>query len=678
MAAESRGGRFPAPGADRTWLDPRRWQVNDRIDAAACLVLLVACTLAKLALLQPVGPLIFFDELLYRQGAEALAGQGPYPSGHYPFLYPLLLAPGEALHAGFRGIFVANVLATSALIPACWLLGRTIGMKWAWPCALAAALLPIQWVFPVQVMAENLFVPLFAWAVWYAIRARVPGAAASLVYGASLASLFLVKYLALPAIPLIWATWLFGLASREVRWRSLSRIAALSLAGMAAMVIAWIAYAQANGIALDEAFGSKVSGLHAGELMTPAAVAMWAAAYLCALILLAAPFLPRFAEALGALAVAPRRLLRESPLARLTLLFALLAGGYWLICVQHSAGAMRNYPVPQRVVVRYLMHLLPLVAVLGLALTLRPDPRPRLRHAVPLAAIAAGAVWVAHQVLYADLAWDFPPWFAAIPLYSTDILGFREPSMLWPLLGLVAASAFVGLHRSIAWAWVAAWLLLLGMATLVVQQRAERDSTTRPSHARALAPLLANATRRHENVLVITELRREPPVVLRQALMFWGADPGAFRVIGPGQAASAQADKTEVLRITMKPRPGDEVLRYPVGNATGYIYREHSDGNGRPETPAGNASLLVEPAFACAGSRPRVATLAWDARASGAGRVMLFIGTRDGGEKPFTGGIAHGSRTTGPWARPGMVFRLRDGGSGRLLAETVLEARDCR
>ena len=187
---------------------------QDTWDIAACVLLVLACTLAKFAWLDPVGPLIFFDELLYRQGAEALAGLRTYPSGHYPFLYPLLLAPGEALHAGYRGIFVANVLAGSALIPACWLLARTVGMRWGWPCALAAALLPLQWLFPTQVLSENLFVPLFAWTVWYAIRAARPGVSASMVYGVALASLFLVKYLALPAIPVIWAAWLFGLVAR--------------------------------------------------------------------------------------------------------------------------------------------------------------------------------------------------------------------------------------------------------------------------------------------------------------------------------------------------------------------------------------------------------------------------------------------------------------------------------
>jgi hypothetical protein len=667
---------MPVRRTQHDWLP--RLGGGDRRDLAACLLVLVACTVAKFMWLDPVGPVIFFDELLYKQGAEALAGQGVYPSGHYPFLYPLLLAPGEMLHAGYFAIFVANAIATSTIIPACWLLGRAVGMRPGWPAALAAALLPLHWVFPTQVLSENLFVPLFTWAVWYAIRARVPGRISSVVYGAALASLFLVKYLALPAIPLIWATWLFGVATQSAGWRAAGRPAALSIAGMLAMVALWVAYAMGNGIAFAEAFGSKVSGLNAGDLMTPAAVLMWAAAYLCALVMLAAPFLPRILEGWSRFARAPLQALRESPRDRLLFLCSLLAGGYWLICIQHSAGAIHNYPVPQRIIVRYFMHLTPLIWVLGLALTLSPPPRARPWFGVAAAVLSGAALWVAHQVLYADIAWDLPAWFATIPLYSTDIIGFEPFAKLWALVGLVVAAGFVGRHRGLAWAWVAAWVVLQGSASLLAHDQAASMNSTRPLHAKALAPLVIQAAREHGRILVITELRQETPRILTQALEFWGADPTTFEVIGPGQERAARAETVEVLRITGSRRAG-AVTHYRVGHATGYIYREHFDGTGgATELPSGDATFRVEPDWMCSGARPQVATLSWDARESGANRVRVFIfSSRDGSEKIFAGGPAVGRRPTGPWATPGMTFRLRTSDSGQLLAEAQIATRRC-
>lgn len=58
--------------------------------------------------------------------------------------------------------------------------------------------------------------------------------------------------------------------------------------------------------------------------------------------------------------------------------------------------------------------------------------------------------------------------------------------------------------------------------------------------------------------------------------------------------------------------------------------------------------------------KPGIATLlTWNVKASGADTVVLYVVARNGQERNFGRGGPVGRKATGPWLRPGTVFKLR-------------------
>lgn len=654
------------------------WETPQRREWAAIILLMAACIVAKLWFLKPVGPILFFDELIYKQDADALATLSPYPSGQYPFGYPLAITPAILLGAGYQGIFWINVVLTTMLVPACFLLAKEIRSEHAWLAAAVAALLPLQTVFPTQVLSENLYVPMFVFVVWFAVRGRCTSASMAFLYGLALGGLFLIKYLALPAIPLIWVMWLYGIASTDGGRESISWRRAALFSGVAVLgaIVAWFAFIQLSGISVVKA-GSRVSGIHAAEI-GPASIAMWASAYAAAICLLAGPFLPLLASAVAAVCRTPLQWMRDSALARLLLLTALLVGGYWLVATLHSAGGASNYPIPQRVVMRYFMALTPLVVVLGLALAFRND-FPRLRGIALAAVIAASlvALFLAHAILYKNAVWSFPPWFATIPLYSSDISGLQPTGMLVFLAALVLASAW-----SYEWLrpiWVVGVLVLFALCLVIVTQRGQQQSTTRPVHPKVLAPIVLEAVRSHDTVVVVTDLPQEPPRVMMRALVFWGVPKKKIRVITPQEMASMDVGATTpVYLITGRRQPQPLVREYRYGSRTGYVYilRRPAPPTVLESSGDGVHLMRIEGPPLCFGAPGVTRTVSWNVSQRGNLRLAIYVLAGDGNERLFAKGGATGRKDTGQWLRPGMKFRVR-AADGRLLDQIEVPGRRC-
>lgn len=88
-------------------------------------------------------------------------------------------------------------------------------------------------------------------------------------------------------------------------------------------------------------------------------------------------------------------------------------------------------------------------------------------------------------------------------------------------------------------------------------------------------------------------------------------------------------------------------------------------------------TFTVEPSIVTSCSPPTVASVSWNVTGSGANVVKIYVRESGGQEKLFAQGAADGSTNTGPWVRPGMVFRLVDGDSGKLLSTFVIGHKIC-
>ena len=90
--------------------------------------------------------------------------------------------------------------------------------------------------------------------------------------------------------------------------------------------------------------------------------------------------------------------------------------------------------------------------------------------------------------------------------------------------------------------------------------------------------------------------------------------------------------------------------------------------------------LLADPAVVrtCDVRKGVRTSLRWDVSESGAEKVVLYaLSPKQAQERPFGRGGPIGSKQSGPWLRPGMVFRLRDQADGRELASVTITGVPC-
>lgn len=659
-----------------------RFRYVPALDLLGLLVVVGLSIALKVEWLDPVGPVIFFDEMLYGLSSRAMAGEISYPSGHYPFIYPLLLAPAVLAGAGYDGLFLTNVLATSSLPVACWLLARSCGARLGLPAAACSALLPLHFTFPTQVMAENLFVPLFVFAAWYAVRGRGVGRAASFAFGGLLSALFLTKYLALPAAPVLAAIWLVGLRANGADRGRVAAAGAWCVFGWMALTATWLAYANGQGITLRAALGGNVSGINAGVELTARTLFMWTCVYLAALALACGPFLPRLLEQ-GALAAAgPLRYLREGPYSRLVVLTLLLAAGYVAICVQHSAGGAMNHPVPQRVVARYFMHLVPLVLVIGVCGIVQG----RGRHggwllAGMASALGGVALWYGWAILYDNAAWTFPHWFAAIPLYATDILALKDEYLLEMAIFMAAVSLLVARIPLVRWLFLALVATWYYQGSVDVAKLARKETAINPLHARAVAPFVLQDIGAGHKVLVIHEIPRLSIVDMRQALVFWGAQEEKVAVAQGEHAIGVPPGTTSAYRVTTRDVDGLEVVAtYRLGNRDGHVYREDVEAlTSRGEVPAlPDAPAAAEVVGDCApAGANNTVRLTWDFTTHRVRGVSIFVVGAAGAEQLFAQEGPAGTMSTGNWVTREMEFRFRDVVNGKLLRDVDADYSTC-
>lgn len=198
----------------------------------------------------------FTDQASYVLMARSLWREGEFlvlggPSGHYPPLYPALLAPGTA--AGVRDLVVfaaiGNLAMASGLVPL-WLVAR----RFLEPRLLVLGLVltslaPSILLLPTEFFSENLFYPLFWWWAWAGLRLGESWRARwAVLWGLLLGALVLTRTIGLALVgaapcALVLEAILAGRSRgpREVL-RGAARgllLAALALAVAALVVLPW-------------------------------------------------------------------------------------------------------------------------------------------------------------------------------------------------------------------------------------------------------------------------------------------------------------------------------------------------------------------------------------------------------------------------------------------------------
>lgn len=105
---------------------------------------------------------------------------------------------------------------------------------------------------------------------------------------------------------------------------------------------------------------------------------------------------------------------------------------------------------------------------------------------------------------------------------------------------------------------------------------------------------------------------------------------------------------------------------------------ENRLASGQEVAAKSSPAISIDPATmkSCDGI---VATVHWNASKVGinANSTEIWVGPSDGDTKVFSAGGASGDTQTGPWARPGTRFLLKNKQDGKVLGEAIVGGPAC-
>lgn len=377
------------------------------------------------------GPLIFKDELYYRQNALAIFHGLQYVTPHYPPLYSLILAPAFWAKNWYQAMLAINALLSSMLIPAAWFLSCSIGMKRPLLASLLVALLPFHAVYPRFVMSENLFVPLFVLAIALAVRGGRSGKLESILFGITLGAAHLTKYLFLPSVPVLFCAWAvvnFFHQSEDVKTvkPEFSRNFLYAIVPYILLMTLWMCYGYASGYEWQRLLGFGLSG-NQKIISSLSRFGFWFMAYSSYVMLMAIPFWALF----GSFAVQFLSERFRTQFSRNNVLFLIfllcLVVGYCFVAANHSYSSKYNVSVPQYILGRYLMQFSPVLMVVYVwvldvvVLNIRHFSWRKTLVWSILVVCLLGLSW---GVLFNDMIVSSSPWFSKITFNAVDVFNF--------------------------------------------------------------------------------------------------------------------------------------------------------------------------------------------------------------------------------------------------------------
>ncbi|WP_157961301.1 glycosyltransferase family 39 protein [Microvirga flavescens] len=536
-------------------------------------------SLVRFYVIWPVnGPSVALDEWLYQWHAAALYNGAPYRwSGAafiYPPLYPLLLAPGFLFQEHFYGPMLAlNCLVYSAsLFPAYGLAARVMNR----PLALAAALTVVLVPFPGNVgflMAENLAIPLFLCAVYFALAPRNEGRVRwpnNIAFGFFVTACFLTKFIMLPgaaALVLLWV--LFRLSAPQARREAFpfAREVAVVLLVIAATIGVWALYAKGQGVPLAASLGIKTSDavFNTGQF-TNDRMGIWIVLYLLYLAVILAPFLPflaggaagdwkaRFAGMEGVGFFPRLQSLLRNPATQFEIVTLGFVTFYVALTLIHDISFTANADLPSFMSSRYFEFTYPLLAILAFrriqAMCDAPS-RSMLLTTFASALCVVLLIWTGGWILLGESFIPVSPHLVGIPgVHTTTVSLWQDTRMrlVWMLAPLCAAFGMLVFLQLGRQSWtalgLAVYAIVLAGASIHGWEFVGRHRKSFPQDNLAFArdigtALFGPASR--ATALVFTPASRNGETIMRRDILdlyasFFSGGHYNVKIIGPQTA----------------------------------------------------------------------------------------------------------------------------------------------
>jgi hypothetical protein len=322
------------------------------------------------------GPVHFDDEILYWNSAKSIF-TGEFNAKdyhHYPPIYPIALLPAFYLFSSaqvYDAAKVLNVLYISSAIFPIYLISRQfLNKKVSLLVSILVLLLPTQVVIPRSIISENIFYPLFFWAIYLAFTDVIPDNhkahnLQNILLGILSGLLVLTRYIGLAIVPCIWIIWWMKPSNKEKYSLLISKkklIHAISIViPFVILVGSWVLLGVRENVPMMDMLGffiaREVSQLGAGGLVN------WIIFYVSYASLIAAPYLGILMASISHL----RLKNLQQPVFRWLISVILICIFFLIACIRHSYRASYNFPDPMKIQGRYILYFAPLFMITAFA-----------------------------------------------------------------------------------------------------------------------------------------------------------------------------------------------------------------------------------------------------------------------------------------------------------------------
>ena len=418
------------------------------------------------------GPIHFNDEVRYWEMAlDIYNGEFRFDENiDYPPFYSISLLPAFYFFAPlsrYAAIKWLNAIyLTSAIFPSYLLLRKFTNRRTSLAAVFVLLVNPITVVMPRCLLSENIFYPLFMWAVLLAFTNVLPQDRKSrfiehTIFGILLALLILTRFIALsvvPALLLIW--WLKPMEgtnpplfiSRKKIWHLIAIAAPMAL-----ILGVWILMGTGEGVPLMQLIGFSIGSDSNPAQLGKRRLLMWAVFYACYTLLIAAPFMPVLLPALSQFKLKNW----QKDEHRWWIALALIIIFFLVPCIRHSWRIGYNYPDPVKLQGRYVMYFGPLFLVTAFGYLQKLEKAKfSLWAKVAFVVFACGLIGFGYAVLFEGFIYlDGGQLGAAVNApYGSMMRTMKLSYLLFALLNVVAGIILLGKDTAFRLAYTALFL----------------------------------------------------------------------------------------------------------------------------------------------------------------------------------------------------------------------------
>lgn len=397
------------------------WDAIDTKRGAVTALIIIYFTGALITILvidhTAYGPVHFGDELRYWNTAISLF-DGTFTveeNYHHPPLYSLSLLPALILCSKYQVYAAAKILNAlylmSVIFPIYFLLRKFQNRRESILSVVLMLLLPVHLVIPRSILSENIYYPLFMWAILLSFTNVLPTTKKNriledAILAILLAFMMLTRYISLAVIPaLLFIWWLKPCVHRGDNRPSLISLDKVKhfliiLFSFALIMGFWLAAGIREGIPVRNLFGLFIAENSDPAQLGRRRLLMWMVFYACFVVLLAGPSLPVL---LASVMQFNFHKWREN-FNRWWIALAVLLAAFMIACVRHSWKAWYNYPTPSRIQGRYIFYFGPLfmiTAIISIRKLLQIKIKPIFLFILTI--LSSGLIFFSYSVYFNSL-----------------------------------------------------------------------------------------------------------------------------------------------------------------------------------------------------------------------------------------------------------------------------------